>query len=140
MICRECNFVNKDVYNFCIKCGVRLQGGPVHMAAPAGTKASVQSAYHNNQVFTLGDTPLFIGRNPAVCQMVFAQDAPGVSGKHCQLFYSEERKAVTLVDLGSSYGTFLLDGTKLESNKPYFLSAGDGFCVGDMSHIVTILM
>ncbi|MPN02459.1 hypothetical protein SDC9_149675 [bioreactor metagenome] len=67
----------------------------------------------------------FIGRDPASCQIVFPPKTPGISGKHCMV--QELTQGLVVTDLGSSYGTFLENGTKLEPNKPYTILTGEAF-------------
>ncbi len=66
-----------------------------------------------------------IGRDPQKCQVVFPPKTPGVSGLHCSV--QEIAEGVVVTDLGSSYGTFLANGTKLEPNKPYTIPLGESF-------------
>ena len=61
-----------------------------------------------------------------------------MSGKHCTLSYSSLLEQFTLTDIGSSYGTFLGDGTKLQPKVPVKLSAGDSFFVGDKGNVITL--
>ena len=53
---------------------------------------------------------------------------PGVSALHCELHYTSGR--LELTDLGSTYGTFIGDGIRLEANRPYSLQAGETFYLG----------
>lgn len=46
---------------------------------------------------------------------------------------------VLLMDLGSTYGTFLSDGTKLEPNKPYYLNYGQSFYLVDPANTFRIV-
>lgn len=68
-----------------------------------------------------------IGRDPARCSVVYPADTQGVSGVHCML--TVQNGAVCLMDLGSTYGTFL-DGRRLAANQPVTLKPGDRFCLG----------
>ena len=43
-----------------------------------------------------------------------------------------------LVDLGSTYGTFLPNGTKLTPNQQYLLKRGEGFCLANPKQRFTI--
>ena len=67
---------------------------------------------------------LTIGRAPD-CAVRFGEHAPGVSGHHCRVEYRSG--AVYLTDTGSTYGTFLADGTKLVPGAAQGLSAGQEF-------------
>ncbi len=66
-----------------------------------------------------------IGREPASCQIIFPPKTPGISGKHCMV--QDLAQGVVVTDLGSSYGTYLENGTKLEPNKPYTIPVGEAF-------------
>ena len=68
---------------------------------------------------------IVIGRDPATCQVIFPAKTPGISGKHCAV--QELAQGVVVTDLGSSYGTFLENGTKMEPNKPYTILTGEAF-------------
>ena len=68
---------------------------------------------------------IVIGRDPAACQVVFPAKTPGISVKHCAV--QELAQGVVVTDLGSSYGTFLENGTKMEPNKPYTILTGEAF-------------
>ncbi|MEN6339023.1 MAG: trypsin-like peptidase domain-containing protein [Clostridiaceae bacterium] len=68
---------------------------------------------------------VIIGRDPAKCQVVFPAKTPGISSAHCAV--QEIAQGVVVTDLGSSYGTFLDNGTKLEPNKPYTVPVGEAF-------------
>lgn len=63
------------------------------------------------------------------CDVVFPQDAPGISGEHCEVCV--EGGHVVLRDLNSSYGTYLNKYTKLEARIPYTLQMGDTFTLAD---------
>ncbi len=67
---------------------------------------------------------LKIGRSPS-CQIRFANDAKGISSEHCSVSFNGRNALVT--DLGSSFGTFLADGTKMTPNMQNKLANGDVF-------------
>lgn len=68
---------------------------------------------------------LVFGRNNSKCSVAFPLDAPGISGTHCEVAF--ESGVAYLKDLGSSYGTFLANGTKLTANQPVRMNNGDVF-------------
>ena len=68
---------------------------------------------------------IVIGRDPAKCQAIYPAKTPGISGAHCAVQEIAEGAVVT--DLGSSYGTYLENGTKMEPNKPYTIPTGEAF-------------
>ena len=83
------------------------------------------------QSFDLLQGRVVIGRDPAVCNIVFDPNTPGISGRHCQVVYDPNEDCFLITDLGSSYGTFLSGGKKLTANVTERLSAGDTFYLCD---------
>jgi len=114
--------------------------GPMGGAMPGGLKGSVRSmsAQHNGRTYPVGKAQLMIGRDPASCQIVFAKNTTGVSGKHCTLYFDSNTGMFTLTDIGSSYGTFLSNGSKLAPHSPVTLKHGDTFYVGDRANILKV--
>lgn len=58
---------------------------------------------------------LTLGRDPAMCNVVFPPSTPGVSRRHCVL--EPHSGELYLMDLGSSTGTFLQSGQRLPANQ-----------------------
>ncbi len=77
----------------------------------------------SGQVYPLSNS-IVLGRDPQQCNIIFPTQTPGISGVHCEVRASDN--AVTLIDRGSSYGTFY-NGAKLQPNEPVTLRAGDSF-------------
>ena len=69
-----------------------------------------------------------LGRDPKRCNVVFQTKAAGVSALHCEII--NVGGTMQLTDRGSSYGTFLASGVKLDANRPYDLHPGDSFYLG----------
>ena len=117
------------------------QGSPQTHSSQNGTKKAVirsMSAQHAGKAFPVGKAPVIIGRNTAECVIVFKEGTPGVSGKHCSIYYSSDAGLFTLTDLGSSYGTFISNGMKLTANSPINLKPGDSFYVGDKANMIKV--
>ena len=108
--------------------------------APTPTKgiARSQSPQHAGKAFYITGKPTVIGRNTTDCAIAYEMGTPGVSGKHCTLSYDGLLEQFTLTDIGSSFGTFLGNGTKLTPNVPVKLNAGDSFYVGDKANVITL--
>ncbi|MBQ3426405.1 MAG: DUF4234 domain-containing protein [Clostridia bacterium] len=68
-----------------------------------------------------------IGRDYS-CNIKFASTTPNVSRNHCTVWYDGQN--IWLADNGSSYGTYLMDGTRLEPMKPVSINEGTGFYLG----------
>ena len=83
------------------------------------------------KAFDLSRGAVVLGRDPASCNLVFNKETPGISSRHCQIVYDAASGSFVLTDLGSSYGTYLANGKKLEANTPERLAAGDAFCLAD---------
>lgn len=93
---------------------------------------------HKGACFAVSNTTLFIGRDPSVCKITFKEGSVGVSGKHCSIMYREDTNEFVLTDLGSTYGTFLANGQRLQSNIAYRLKSGETFYVGDKANILLV--
>ncbi len=77
----------------------------------------------SGKVYPLGGS-LTIGRS-AQCDVRFSQDAPGISGVHCQVSVRDDK--VYLQDLGSSYGTFYPKNNRLNPKTDCLLHEGEVF-------------
>ena len=66
-----------------------------------------------------------MGRNPDANDFVYPANTQGISGKHCSLTYAEGK--LYLKDEGSSYGTFLGNGQRLNGQQVVELKVGDKF-------------
>ena len=117
-----------------------MQSGMPGMAPGGNLRGVVRSmsAQHNGQTFPVGNAPLMIGRDPTTCQIVFAKDTTGVSGKHCTVYFDAAAGSFTLTDIGSTYGTYLSNGLKLTPHTPVSIKPGDTFCVGDKANILKV--
>ena len=79
---------------------------------------------------------LRLGRLPDQNDLIFPADTTGVSGRHCVVRLTGGGAALT--DLGSSFGTFLGDGTRLQPNQPVELKVGDSFTLGSQKQRFTL--
>ena len=96
------------------------------------------SAQHNGKAFPVGKAPVTVGRNKASCVIIYEEGTKGVSGVHCSVSFDSATGSFTLTDLGSTYGTFLINGQKLNPNAPVVLRSGDSFYVGDKSNVCRV--
>jgi len=86
----------------------------------------------------VGSNPVLVGRDPATCKVVYAEGTVGVSGRHCQVQYDAATGDFIVTDLRSTYGTFLMNGQKLNANVPYRMKAGESFYVGDKQNVLRV--
>ncbi|SFA82878.1 FHA domain-containing protein [Cohnella sp. OV330] len=77
--------------------------------------------------YSLADRPLAIGRDGHQCELVYPDGHAEISRKHCTVSYDSSRGIFSLVDHGSSNGTYLPDGTRLVAGDRRELRAGDRF-------------
>ena len=71
-----------------------------------------------------------IGRDLS-CNIKFASDTPKISRQHCTIEFDGNN--VWLTDNNSSFGTYLMDGTKLEPMQRVPLNPGMGFYLGNQN-------
>ncbi len=107
---------------------------------PQAKKAMLRSmsVQHNGISYALGRTPVMIGRDAANCAIAFREGTPGVSKRHCSVSWNPDTGEFLVTDLNSSYGTYLLNGQRLEPNIPYHLKAGESFYVGENTNVLRV--
>ena len=88
------------------------------------------SRYEISGVCTIGKMP--------ECQVRYPKDMGGISRYHCQVYLDGGR--VFLVDIGSSYGTFLANGVRMAKNQPVELQVGDRFYLADPAEMFQVRM
>lgn len=92
------------------------------------------SDQHGGMMIALHGEPVLIGRDPAVCKVTFRDGTTGVSGRHCSVTYDSQDCVFLLTDLQSTYGTYLIDGRRVQPGEQMRLTPGNGFYVGDPSN------
>lgn len=71
-----------------------------------------------------------LGRNPQ-CDIRFPDGTPGISSRHCMVVVRGDNAMIC--DVGSTYGTYLKDGTRLQPNQNYAIYAGMEFTLGSIT-------
>lgn len=79
---------------------------------------------------------IVIGRDRNTCQLVFPENAKGVSRRHCAVYLEGDQ--VMVVDLGSRYGTYLTNGQNIPANTPFKLKCGDRFFVASGDTMIRV--
>lgn len=97
------------------------------------------SGHFSGQIFPLEGGSLVMGRNAARCNIVFPTDAAGISSMHCEVIYDSSTNSVIVKDLGSTYGTFAVDGRKLEAQQMAMLHTGDSFTIGNQNTFLVVI-
>lgn len=83
-------------------------------------------------------TPLIFGRRTEKCNVLFKNETKGISSIHCKVKWYNGK--VLIKDLGSTYGTWLNEGTRLEPNKYYELPDQGVFYLGSKENMFFIGM
>ena len=78
--------------------------------------------------------PVQVGRDSATCRLVFRDDTPGVSSRHCQIYFDEQAGAFVVTDLGSTYGTFLAGGQRIAPESPVKLPPKSSIYLGEVDN------
>lgn len=89
------------------------------------------SVQHGGMVVQLHHQPVQVGRDSATCRLVFRDNTPGVSSRHCQIFFDEQAQAFVVTDLGSTYGTFLAGGQRIAPESPVKLPPKSSIYLGE---------
>lgn len=79
------------------------------------------------QIFQIPINGIMIGRDSA-CGILFPNDTQGVSSRHCTLSFQNNN--LMLTDVGSSFGTYLEDGTLLQPMSPHPMRPNMRFYLG----------
>lgn len=93
--------------------------------------------YFNGRNLPLGSGALIFGRDASRCTAVYPTDTKGVSGCHCKVELAGGQAVLT--DLGSTYGTYLKNGTRLAANVPCNLRIGDEFYLAEPANTFRIV-
>ena len=78
-------------------------------------------------------TPLIFGRRTEKCNVLFQNETKGISSLHCKVKWCNGK--VLIKDLGSTYGTWLDEETRLEPNKYYELPDQGVFYLGSKENM-----
>ncbi len=135
----------------------KKDGKPAKASAPAGNSSAAGNsaaagnapkargpvarslaAQHNGLSVSISQKPIMVGRDRASCAIAYAEGTAGVSGKHCTIAFDLSAQSFIVTDVGSSYGTFLMSGQRLQPNVPCKLKVGDSFYVGDRANVIRL--
>lgn len=102
---------------------------PAAPAAPAAAQTNSAvvvgvSGKFTGSTFAVNDR-VVIGRNPEKCTVCYPVDTKGVSGVHCEI--RKTAQGLVITDCGSTNGTFLGNGQKLQPNVPVNIPNGTYF-------------
>ncbi len=106
----------------------------VEAAAPGEPSLCGVVGEHSGSCYRILNRRLSFGRDPSQCAILFPIEAAQISRLHCSLRFMEESRLFVLEDHGSSNGTFLADGQRLEPGKSYELRSGQRFSLSGHEH------
>lgn len=89
------------------------------------------------QRYALGGGDLMFGRDND-CHVRFPPETPGISRHHCCIRW--QNGAPVLIDLNSTFGTYMSDGRQLMPNNPIRLMPGSGFSLGSTGYQFRVVM
>ncbi len=89
---------------------------------------------HAGSCYRILNRHLSFGRDPAQCVIIFPYEAGEISRMHCTLRFMEESRIFLLEDHGSSNGTFLANGQRLQPGVRYELRTGERFSLSGNEH------
>lgn len=116
--------------------GMNQQARPAQPSKKAMIRS--MSTQHNGATFPIGSEPILIGRDTANCKVVFREGTAGVSGRHCSVEYKPDMNEFLVTDLRSTYGTYLMNGQRLQPNVPFHCKPGESFYVGDKANVLCV--
>lgn len=96
------------------------------------------STQHNGVSFAVDERGILIGRDAANCKIAYREGTPGISSRHCSVTFNPDTEEFLVTDLRSTYGTFLMNGQRLEPNVPYHLKSGESFYVGESANVLRV--
>lgn len=121
---------DEDVAGYTIP--LRSLGSPQHGLEPAlagePRLVGLKGEFAGDS-YRLSDRPIVIGRDGARCGLVYPEERAEISRKHCTVGYDAARRVFTLVDHGSSNGTYLGDGTRIAAEDRRELRTGERFAL-----------
>ena len=93
---------------------------------------------HGGMVVQLHGSPVQLGRDANLCRLVYQDGTPGVSNRHCQVYYDQRESVFVVTDLNSTYGTFLSNGQRIAPNTPVKLPPRSSFYLGETDNTVYV--
>lgn len=99
---------------------------------PFGGLICIRGKHLGNMISLPADRIMTFGRDPAECNIVLNDSQ--VSRKHCQITYIAALDQYRIVDF-SKNGTFLGDGTRLQSGKEYHVKSATEIYLGNSDNL-----
>lgn len=114
--------------------GHQMSGG---VSGPGCLAVKCEAGPLQGQVYPIRGNEILFGRESA-CAVRMPDKTPGISRRHACIRWQQGRPV--LIDLGSSYGTYLADGKQLPPNYPEPVAAGTRFYLGNRGNLFQIIV
>lgn len=121
--------------------GNQQDHSPLHQESKYRVGAVIKgvSGILNGKTYILTEeTPLVFGRRTEKCNVLFPNGTKGVSSMHCKVKWANGK--VMIKDVGSTYGTWLNEKTRLEPNRYYELPDNGVFYLGSKENMFFMRM
>ena len=79
-----------------------------------------------------------LGTDAASCDFPIPHGTPGISRNHCKIQFNSQTQMFILYDLGSTYGTFLGNGSRVMQGQPMALRPGDEFYLASRAMVFRV--
>lgn len=99
---------------------------------PSGGLICIRGKHLGHMISLPADRIMIFGRDPAECSIVLNDSM--VSRLHCQITYIAALEQYRIVDF-SKNGTFLGDGTRLQSGKEYHVKSATEIYLGNRDNL-----
>lgn len=99
---------------------------------PSGGLICIRGRQLGHMISLPADRIMTFGRDPAECNIVLNDSL--VSRLHCQITYIAAMEKYRIVDF-SKNGTFLGDGTRLQSGKEYYVKSATEIYLGNSDNL-----
>lgn len=112
---------------------MRVPGNPLRGRPVGSSRIPVLLALRGEMRGTrlpLRDGCTVIGRDPAECHVVYASSATAISRRHCTITWRASTGELLLEDDGSSNGTYVRRGERLDPLQPMPVLPGVQFWLG----------
>lgn len=108
---------------------------PKKQSSGEAIKLYALGGYMDGRIYSIDKNAITFGRD-ASSTICYPANTKGVSRVHCKLFW--KNGTLMLMDMGSSYGTYLKGKGRLNIEQPVAVKAGDVFYIGEKNNSFVI--
>ena len=104
---------------------------PKKQSSQDAVKLHALGGYMDGRIYPIDKNAIIFGRDSS-STICYPANTKGVSRVHCKLFW--KNGTLMLMDMGSSYGTYLKGKGRLNIEQPVAVKAGDVFYIGEKNN------